>query len=123
MVEPPLNLSAARVEAAPDLVVDLAADIDVVNGTTHALVLNGGLNSLAVGLDGDSLAAHGVVVGLGTHEKVGEGNNVDRVILARVVLTTSTLSDIIGQEEEQASSPSWEQQAWGQWSRGPQEQQ
>jgi hypothetical protein len=95
LVEPPLDLSAARVEAAPDLLVDLSADIDVVESATHTLIGDGSLGSLAVGLDGDGLAAHRVVVGKLTHQEVGESDDVDRVILAGVVLTASTLTNVI----------------------------
>ena len=98
LVEPPLDLRAARFEAAPDLVVDLAADINVVDGTAHALVLDGSLGGLAVGLDGDSLTAHGVVVGRGAHQEVRESDNVNGVVLAGVVLTASTLTDVVVSE-------------------------
>lgn len=95
LVEPPLDLGAARVEAAPDLLVDLSADIDVVDSAAHTLIGDGSLAGLAVGLDGDGLAAHGIVVGERAHQEVGESDNVDRVILASVVLTASTLTNII----------------------------
>jgi len=95
LVEPPLDLGAARVEAAPDLLVDLSADIDVVDSATHTLIGDGSLAGLAVGLDGDGLAAHGIVVRKLAHQEVGESDNVDRVILASVVLTASTLTNVV----------------------------
>jgi len=98
LVEPPLDLRAARVKAAPDLIVDLAADIDVVDGTAHALVLDGSLGGLAVGLDGDGLTAHGVVVGRGAHQEVRESDNVNGIVLAGIIVTASTLTDVVVSE-------------------------
>jgi len=95
LVEPPLDLDAASIEIAGDLLEALLADIDVVDGAAHALVLDDGGGSLAVSLDGDGLAAHGVAVGDGAHQEVREGNNVLRLVLAGVVIATSTHADVV----------------------------
>lgn len=93
VVERPRDGSATRVEAAHELLVDLLADINGVVVTARALVADGGLNRLAVAVDGDGLAAHGVVVGLGAHHRAGDGHNVIGLILARVILTTGSETD------------------------------
>lgn len=94
-VERPSDGLATGAEVAPELLVDLLADINVVHLAARALVADGSLDGLAVAVDGDGLAALGVAVGLGTHEAGGQGNNVLRVVLARVVLTASAEADSV----------------------------
>lgn len=88
-IKPPRDGHAAVLERPEELDKDFLGDVNVVGGAAHALVLDGGAGCLAVGrLDGDALAAHGVSVGLGAHEQVGEGDNVLRLVCARVVVAT-----------------------------------
>ena len=74
-------------EATEELLVHLLADVDVLLGAAHALVLDDGGGSLAVGLDVDGLAAHGVAVGLSAHHEVAESDDVVRVIGTSIVFT------------------------------------
>ncbi len=85
LVERPLDAPAANIERAKQLEEQLLRGIDVAEGAARALVVNQGLGGLAVGLDGNGLAAHGVAVGLGAHQRGRDGDNVGAVVLAAVV--------------------------------------
>lgn len=84
---------ASAAEATEELVVDLLADVNVVLRAAHALVLDNGSGSLAVGRDGDGLATHWVAVRLGAHHEVGESDNASSVVGAGVILTAGTHTD------------------------------
>lgn len=94
-VERPGHLHPAAVEAAEELLEGLLADIDVGGTAAGALVADLGLDRLAVGVEGDGLAAHGVAVGLGAHEVGGDGGDVLGVVHAGVVLTAGTETDSV----------------------------
>lgn len=81
LVEGPGNSAATRVEAAKELHEDLLTDVNAAFGTRRALVPDLAYNTLAVGLDGDSLIAkvrssHCCV------KAPSEGDNILGVILA-----------------------------------------
>lgn len=98
LVEGPGAVRSTGAEVTPELLVDLLADVDVVLGTSHALVTDSGGGGLAIGVDGDGLATHGVAVGLSTHLHVRDGDNVSSLILAGIVLTASTHTDgVVGE--------------------------
>lgn len=60
---------------------DSRADVNVVDGTSHALVSHLDVDRLALGLNADSLATERVAVGLGAHLDVREGNNHGVVVV------------------------------------------
>lgn len=62
LVERPADRHATRAEASEKVVVYLLADINVVLCASHALVLDSGRGRLAIGVDGDGLAAEDVSV-------------------------------------------------------------
>lgn len=95
LVEPPLDLSATGSQRAEELEEGGLGHVDGLGLAAHALVADGANNFLAVGADGDGLTAHGVAVGLGAHEEVRKGDNVVRVVLASVIETAGTKTDIV----------------------------
>src|SRR5262249_44959499 len=89
LVEPPVAGCAADGIGTEEFEEGLLAEVNVVVGAAHALVGDDGRGGLAAALDGDGLSAEGVAVGLGTHEQVRQGNDIDGEILARVVRSTT----------------------------------
>lgn len=98
LVEGPADGHAARVETTVELLIHLLTNIDVILLAAHTLVSDHGRSGLAVGIDSNRLAAHGVPVGLSTHQEVGQSNNVVAVVFAAVILATSTHADgVVGE--------------------------
>lgn len=93
LVKPPGYLGAANAKVAKDGQENLFADVNSSIGTAHALVLNGGRGSVAVGLDCDGLSAHGVAIGLRAHLLNIDGNNVFGHVVTCLVVATSSKSD------------------------------
>lgn len=80
LIKPPLHviLHPSIEVAVGELAEELLREVDASIDAAHALVADDGEGGVAGGrvVDGDSLAAVGVAVGLGAHEVVGEGDLV-----------------------------------------------
>lgn len=85
--ELPSDACSANAEIVIEGGEDILADVDVVDGAAHALVLDRGFNGATVRRKTNRTATERVAVGLGAHLDVGQGSNA---AFARVVIPTST---------------------------------
>lgn len=77
-VEAPVNLDTAIIEVC-EILEGNVADVDVVVGTLLALVDNDSLGGLAVVVNGDMLAADGIVVGIAASLELIKGQSDNTV--------------------------------------------
>lgn len=84
--KPPGDRSTTNAKVVVEGNEDVLRGVNVLEGTAHALVADGGVGGAAVGLEFDKTVAEGVVVGGGAHLEVREGEDA---ALASIVVTTS----------------------------------